>query len=548
MSFIKKNIIPLFFTAWLVINLIQAFATELFDDEAYYWVYSRFPAWGYYDHPPIIALLIRAGYFIFHNELGVRLFIVLMSTASLIIIYDLIPCKNKKLFIAIACSMGVLQIGGMIAVPDIPLIFFTALFFWLYRRFLQNDSLSNSLLLGLGMSLMLYSKYHGVLIILFTLLSNLKLLKQPKAYVAVLAAFVLFVPHLLWQYRHHFPSVQYHLFERSSSGYKFSFTTDYILGQLLLAGPVMGWLLLWQSFGYKAKNVFERGLKFSLAGIYIFFFLASFKGRVEANWTDTAWIPLIILSSQALQEKEFWKKVLWKWMPLTLILVFAIRIYMAADISPFRWMPKDEFHKNREWAELIKERSNGLPVVFIDTYQKPSKYWFYTGQRSFSLNTPLYRRNNFNFWPLEDSFRWKNVYAVVLKDSTYFSDLISKEGKKIIRGRAISDFYSYSKVNLIPEKKITVTNNEIQSLLRYVPGSEPPPDPFNPYLYVYRADTVLANYKLIAKPLQVSLSWEIHSAEPVNLPPGKYEARFAIPSAIPNFPSLNSAFCKLEVK
>ena len=45
-SFVKKNHRVLFFASWFILNLIQAYFTELLDDEAYYWVYSRFPAWG----------------------------------------------------------------------------------------------------------------------------------------------------------------------------------------------------------------------------------------------------------------------------------------------------------------------------------------------------------------------------------------------------------------------------------------------------------------------------------------------------------------------
>ncbi len=546
MGFIKKNIIPIFFLCWFLINLLQAGATELFDDEAYYWVYSKFLSWGYYDHPPMIALLIKIGYFFFHNELGVRLLIVVLSTASLSIIYDLLPQKNNKLFIAISCSMAVLQIGGIIAVPDIPLIFFTALFFWLYRRFLKNISWINALLLGTGMALLLYSKYHGILIILFTLLSNFKLLKQPLAYVAVIFSVLLFLPHLQWQYVHHFPSVQYHLFERSSTVYKFSFTTDYLVGQILLAGPLMGWLLLWQSFRYKTTDVFERALKFSLIGVYLFFLLTTLKGRVEANWTAPAWVPLIVLSSQALQQKRQWKKFLWKWKPATLILVFALRIYMAADVSPFKWMPKDEFHQNKTWAATIKDKAGNLPVVFMDTYQKPSKYWFYTRQAAFSLNTPLYRRNNFNFWPLEDSLKGKKVYAVIFEDSTYFTDIISRQGKKVTRGKEIDSFYSYSKINLLPEKNLNITGKKLHTSLRLTSGSEAPPVPFTPYLFVYDGDTFIASFRLSAQ--QHSDHWEITAAETINLSPGKYMVRFAIPSAIPNLPSLNSTFCKLTVK
>ena len=51
---------PLFYLVWLALGLIQAGTTELLDDEAYYWVFSQHLDWGYFDHPPMTALLIRA--------------------------------------------------------------------------------------------------------------------------------------------------------------------------------------------------------------------------------------------------------------------------------------------------------------------------------------------------------------------------------------------------------------------------------------------------------------------------------------------------------
>ena len=51
-----------FLAIWLVINLIQSYFTELAHDEAYYWMYSKYLSWGYFDHPPMIALIIKIGY------------------------------------------------------------------------------------------------------------------------------------------------------------------------------------------------------------------------------------------------------------------------------------------------------------------------------------------------------------------------------------------------------------------------------------------------------------------------------------------------------
>ena len=72
-EFFRKNHRFLFYSSWIILGLIQSRFTELLDDEAYYWVYSKFLDWGYFDHPPMVALLIKLGYSIFQNELGVRL-------------------------------------------------------------------------------------------------------------------------------------------------------------------------------------------------------------------------------------------------------------------------------------------------------------------------------------------------------------------------------------------------------------------------------------------------------------------------------------------
>jgi 4-amino-4-deoxy-L-arabinose transferase-like glycosyltransferase len=222
---LQKNHRLLFYGLWLLLGLMQAGLTELQDDEAYYWVFSRYLDWGYFDHPPMVAVLVKLGYAIFPNELGVRLFPLLLNIFSLLIIENLIDKKNSVLFYGIALSIAVLQISGFVAVPDIPLIFFTALFFLCYKRFAANLSLMNTFLLGLSVALLLYSKYHAVLIVLFVLLSNIKLFTRYQVYLAGIIALLLFTPHLWWQYQHDWVSFRYHLFESNVNAYKFSYTT-----------------------------------------------------------------------------------------------------------------------------------------------------------------------------------------------------------------------------------------------------------------------------------------------------------------------------------
>src|SRR4026208_602231 len=165
--FFLKHHRLLFYSSWLLLALAQAASTELIADEAYYWVYSRFPAWGYFDHPPMIAFIIKSGYAIFNNELGVRLICALLSTFTILITESLTEKRNPFLFYTIVLSIAALQIVGFLAVPDTPLLFFTAVFFYTYRRFIQMITWQNALLLGVAIALLFYTKYHGLLIVLF---------------------------------------------------------------------------------------------------------------------------------------------------------------------------------------------------------------------------------------------------------------------------------------------------------------------------------------------------------------------------------------------
>src|ERR1700709_1861165 len=66
--------------ALLVLRLVAAAYTPLSFDEAYYWTWSKHLAASYYDHPPMVAVVIRLGTLIAGDtELGVRLVSILLA-------------------------------------------------------------------------------------------------------------------------------------------------------------------------------------------------------------------------------------------------------------------------------------------------------------------------------------------------------------------------------------------------------------------------------------------------------------------------------------
>src|SRR6185503_3961433 len=328
-------------------------------------------------------------------------------------------------------------------------------FFYAYRSFIKKMTWQNTLLIGIAITLLFYTKYHGLLIVLFTFLSNIKLLTRWQTWLACLLVLILYSPHLYWQWQHDWISFRYHLFESNVNAYKFSQTTDYLLGQILLAGPIAGLLLLPAAFLYKPKPQsdsyrMEKALKFTLVGIYTVFLLSSFRGKVEPNWTMPVLIPLIILSHQFIVDKISWTKPLRVIAFISLLLIIAARLYLVIDIGPDNGL-KGRFHNNDLWANTIKEKTGEIPVVFYNSYQRASLYWFYSGVRSHSHNSYGERRNNYNFWPTEDSLLGKKVFIADVYGISNFSD--SVHTKKGWLGLSIDTLYAaLGQVKIIPSR------------------------------------------------------------------------------------------------
>src|SRR5262249_58816960 len=74
--------------ALVALRLVAAAVTPLTFDEAYYWMWSKHLAGGYYDHPPMVALVIRLGTLMAGDtELGVRLVSILSALPMSFAVY-----------------------------------------------------------------------------------------------------------------------------------------------------------------------------------------------------------------------------------------------------------------------------------------------------------------------------------------------------------------------------------------------------------------------------------------------------------------------------
>ena len=437
-----------------IINLLQSNYTALFEDEAYYWVWSNKLAFGYFDHPPLVALWIKIGDFFFDRELGVRFFSTISFTIMLIFIWLLIDLKEKWnyvwLFFLLIVSVVFLNVYGFITTPDTPLLLFVAVFLYFYKRFLKSDNWTNTLFLGFSMAAMLYSKYQGILVILFALLSNLALLKNKKFWFASIFGFILFLPHLHWQYVNDFPSFRYHLIERGAKKYKIEHTLIHFVNQIAIVGITFP-VIYMAFFKQKIKTRFEKALKYITIGFIVFFFFSSFKSNPQAQWTAAILIPLIVLSFPYLVSHQKARKWLIILGTIQFGIMLIIRVFLAnADISPVKLEP----HFANKWIPELKDKTKGKPLVFLNSYRNASMYSFYTGIKTHSYSVLGGRKSQYDLSDFENNMQHENVFVVskFLKKHPF----LIKKKKDILYGYPIQDYTTFQKV------KCTIKENPLK--------------------------------------------------------------------------------------
>jgi len=445
----------IFTVAWFILSLVQAASVRLTSDEGYYWFFSNHLQWGYYDHPPVVALMIKIGYSIFKNELGVRLLNILVMSASLMLFFYLLPdrFRNQKIVFILLLSQPLLHYFSIIVFPDSALLFFSLLFIHGYKRWLGKADIKCSLLMGLSLAGMLYSKYHGILLLIFTLHSNWKLLRSKWFWIAIGTASILALPHLWWQIRNGFPSLQFHLLKRTNHDYlNIRFVGEYVSQQLVALGLLLAAVIA------PIKNVFERTLKFIVIGVIVFFLFVSLRSFVHFHWTSIAIFPSIYLSVVCFEDKKMKKVLFFLAVPFIIfILVFRIHI-----VHPFIPLPAKDagYYKNRDkWALQISELAGNRPVVFIQSFREAGLYSFYTGKPAAAVFNYQERKTQYDLWGFEDSLQGKSVLIIDKRKDSSSKEMMSKVGKKILYHYQ-PYFHSYFNIE-IAIKKAEIKNDSI---------------------------------------------------------------------------------------
>ena len=402
------RLVLLWLGVWWIANLVQAGFTELANDEAYYHMFAERLAWGYFDHPPVTALLVWAGERLFGGELGVRFFFTVLQPLYLWILWRLIrPAdagrRDAALFVVVSAATLMLQLYGFIAVPDGPLMFTTALFLLTFKWFSENRRRA-WLWMGIAMALMAYSKYHGALVVLFALAANPRQLLRPALYSSGAVALLLLVPHLVWQYEHDWASFAYHLSGRNSV-FRPGYVVEFLANVLVVFNPFFVPLYVQAWRKVKPQTPVGRALKLLPVAFIVFFMLSSLRGYVQPQWVIVSCFGLVCVLFAYARRHPRTRRYVMRAGGVTVGLIVLVRLVMIFNPLGIRF----EVFNNPESYAAIAAEADGRPVVFRYGYAVAAKYAFYTGGEAYCQPKIRYRTHQWQFRDDDSQFIGREV-------------------------------------------------------------------------------------------------------------------------------------------
>lgn len=446
---------------WWLLNLVLAAAVELANDEAYYWWWATGCGldWGYYDHPPAVAWLIWLTRWI-PGEFGVRLVTTILQPVYLFVLWHIWRSFNPNpprsaalVFVATAFSIPLLQLYGLLALPDAPLLFSATLFIWALLRLWRSPSGMNALLVGVATAMIGYSKYQGILLVatafvLYLIYSMRNSTPEARRKVILhvviwlATALLLYSPHLVWLYRHDWAPLHYHLVERSTLPYKPAFTLEYLINLIAVFNPLLLWFLYKAVRRNSANRQFQGVLMLLTLAVYVLFFLvASFKGRTQPQWTLVAALPVVWLLTDA-YDKTFSEKTQ---RALRLVLYVSVAVMLCARIlllfNPFHF--KGEVWDNRTNCAAVAAMAQDRPVVVLHNYTLPCKYIFYTHRTACCIPVYYERDSQWRYTSGDSACAFKPTVVIV---QDWLSD-------QVIPG---SPFHCVETVNYLPLSRVRI--------------------------------------------------------------------------------------------
>jgi len=460
---------------WLVLIAITVLRLVLIarigptNDEAYYWLWSRHPALSYYDHPPMVALVISVftslfGTSAFSLHLSGLFFMTLFAVLVYLWAREMFPSQGVEWGVLSLMLAPIFFLGSLVISPDAVMSVFWVAASWAVYRALKTRLSYYWYLSGIAVGLGVLSKYVMFLVaaqvFLYLIFSERDRfwLKRKEPYAFMLIAILMFLPVLIWNASHDWASFSFQAVERHSVHFSALRFLRYILVQMLHISPV-AWVLAMVSFYFLwRKGFFEKKwemkyLFFISFPVVMFFSSLSFFSTVLSHWPAFGYAGGLMALPAAVKSDRRCGFLL----RLNALLCLAIAgLYMSHIFYPVIDMKKDPTDDLFGWDAVAKEVKTALAALNDDTFLLCERYE--TGsQLAFSMRGEVYvlsplRTTGFRFWQDEGSLVGRD--ALYVTHSRYFVPP--------------SNIYRFRKCTLLSEVPVYRRGREVRTFYIYV--------------------------------------------------------------------------------
>ncbi len=308
--------------ALLAMQALAARRLELTFDEAYYTLWSRSLSFGYLDHPPMVALVIRASTSLFGaSEFGVRALSLLvvgsMPALIALIAWRLFNSVEKAALAALMwIAMPLVSIGAVFASPDAPLVVFWTLGLCALVELWRTGQRRWLIALGLALGLALQSKFTaaflaaGVVLALIATPSLRRWLVSPALFLGLAVALAIFAPFVVWNAEHGWATFAKQLGRAGLSEFTPYYLAEFIIAQIGLINPLVFAALMpalaavpWRApVSPRSRDEARRILACTIAPAAVYFLLHSLHDRVQGNWLAPLYPASAILAADWIAE------------------------------------------------------------------------------------------------------------------------------------------------------------------------------------------------------------------------------------------------------
>jgi len=328
--------------ALTVARLAATAVLPLAPDEAYYRIWSRALAWGYLDHPPMVAGWIRAGTAIFGDTaLGLRVMGPLGLALASLALWDagrrLFPERPEAGVWAAALFNATLYVnaGAVLVTPDTPQMVWWCLSLWALARLQASQDGRWWLAVGFFAGLTLLSKYTAVLlgagILLWVLLAARHWLRDWRFWAGGALAVLVFAPVIGWNAAHGWVSFAKQGgragTEAAHPGLRFVW--ELLGGQIGLATPLVFLLCVAGIAAFRRRPAGALLAALVLPGAALFLW-QSLGSRVQGNWPAILYPAACLAAAGCLGPR--WDR--WRWPAVGLGLGLAMLGFVQAAWGP----------------------------------------------------------------------------------------------------------------------------------------------------------------------------------------------------------------------